>query len=211
MFPFCILQFTLRPYAQLGVDRSAIPSLLNHTAIMNELLSEIPEIVEVSEHVSQFWAGESKSVMPKEAENLIMVEEPWMNEASCGPTANLELLESKENICNLYIDGKKEFTQNSDIPPCLENITREDMEIVLLGTGSSQPSKYRNVSSILINLFSKGSLLLDCGEGTLAQLKRRLVSSNKKFHLLFLADLFTQTNFLVTDSVSRVLTMLLEV
>ncbi|GMQ08573.1 hypothetical protein CsSME_00052241 [Camellia sinensis var. sinensis] len=47
------------------------------------------------------------------------------------------------------------------------------MEIVLLGTGSSQPSKYRNVSSIFINLFSKGSILLDCGEGTLGQLKRR--------------------------------------
>ncbi|KAH9612129.1 hypothetical protein KSS87_002609 [Heliosperma pusillum] len=56
---------------------------------------------------------------------------------------------------------------------CSENISREDMEIVLLGTGSSQPSKYRNVSSIFINLFSKGGLLLDCGEGTLGQLKRR--------------------------------------
>ncbi|KAL0341995.1 UNVERIFIED_CONTAM: tRNAse Z TRZ4, mitochondrial [Sesamum calycinum] len=59
------------------------------------------------------------------------------------------------------------------LPSCLENITREEMEIVLLGTGSSQPSKYRNVSSIFINLFSKGSILLDCGEGTLGQLKRR--------------------------------------
>ncbi|KAH9618548.1 hypothetical protein KSS87_006548 [Heliosperma pusillum] len=59
------------------------------------------------------------------------------------------------------------------LPSCLENITREDMEIVLLGTGSSQPSKYRNVSSTFINLFSKGSLLFDCGEGTLGQLKRR--------------------------------------
>ncbi|KAI3955770.1 hypothetical protein MKW98_006130 [Papaver atlanticum] len=61
----------------------------------------------------------------------------------------------------------------SKLPSCLENISRDDMEIVFLGTGSSQPSKYRNVSSILINLFSKGSLLLDCGEGTLGQLRRR--------------------------------------
>ncbi|KAK9682402.1 hypothetical protein RND81_10G071500 [Saponaria officinalis] len=59
------------------------------------------------------------------------------------------------------------------LPSCFENVTREDMEIVLLGTGSSQPSKYRNVSSIFINLFSKGSMLFDCGEGTLGQLKRR--------------------------------------
>ncbi|GAB2250152.1 hypothetical protein Droror1_Dr00013511 [Drosera rotundifolia] len=59
------------------------------------------------------------------------------------------------------------------LPGCLEDITREDMEIVLLGTGSSQPSKYRNVTSIYFDLFSKGSLLFDCGEGTLGQLKRR--------------------------------------
>lgn len=59
------------------------------------------------------------------------------------------------------------------LPSCLDNARRDDLEIVLLGTGSSQPSKYRNVSSIYVNLFSKGSLLLDCGEGTLGQLKRR--------------------------------------
>lgn len=47
------------------------------------------------------------------------------------------------------------------------------MEITFLGTGSSQPSKYRNVSSIYINLFARGGMLLDCGEGTLGQLKRR--------------------------------------
>ncbi|XP_019254358.1 PREDICTED: zinc phosphodiesterase ELAC protein 2-like isoform X2 [Nicotiana attenuata] len=58
-------------------------------------------------------------------------------------------------------------------PRCLENVQRDDLEIVFLGTGSSIPSKYRNVSSIYFNLFSKGGLLLDCGEGTLAQLKRR--------------------------------------
>ncbi|CAA7057986.1 unnamed protein product [Microthlaspi erraticum] len=61
----------------------------------------------------------------------------------------------------------------SIVPSCLENIRRDDMEIVLLGTGSSQPSKYRNVSAVYIELFSRGSMLLDCGEGTLGQLKRR--------------------------------------
>ncbi|ONK80061.1 uncharacterized protein A4U43_C01F13400 [Asparagus officinalis] len=168
-----LLKFHLRPLSQLGLDHSAIPSMINHKEIVDELLTEIPEIVDVSEHVSQFWAAESKDVMPKKAENIIMVEEPWMNEASCSTKANFELVRCKESTC--LVDGieKSGVTQNFDIPPCLENITREDMEIVLLGTGSSQPSKYRNVSSIFVNLFSKGSLLLDCGEGTLGQLKRR--------------------------------------
>ncbi|KAH9624165.1 hypothetical protein KSS87_004304 [Heliosperma pusillum] len=68
---------------------------------------------------------------------------------------------------------KEPWLDEGGLPSCLKNITRQDMEIILLGTGSSQPSKYRNVSSILINLFSKGGLLFDCGEGTLGQLKRR--------------------------------------
>ncbi|ONK67177.1 uncharacterized protein A4U43_C06F16930 [Asparagus officinalis] len=160
-----LLKFHLRPYAQLGLDRSAIPSLLNHKDIVDELLSEIPEIVDISKYLRQFWTAESKSAMCKKAENITMVEEPWINEALCSPNSKLELLGSKEHL--------NATEKNSDIPPCLENITREDMEFILLGTGSSQPSKYRNVSSIFVNLFSKGGLLLDCGEGTLAQLKRR--------------------------------------
>lgn len=137
-----VKQFTLRPYAQLGFDRSNIPSQESLPEIINALHSEIPEIVDAVEHVSQLWRGsaETDERTPVE-ENNAMVEEPWLDE--------------------------------NKVPSCLENIRRDDLEIVLLGTGSSQPSKYRNVSSIYINLFSKGSMLLDCGEGTLGQLKRR--------------------------------------
>ncbi|XP_075664167.1 tRNase Z TRZ3, mitochondrial isoform X2 [Castanea sativa] len=137
-----LLKFTLRPYAHLGLDRSGIPNSATPTEIIDELVTEIPEIVDAAQCVSQFWHGsreteETTSLQDKK----VFVEEPWLNENS--------------------------------LPSCLENIRRDDLEIVLLGTGSSQPSKYRNVSSIFINLFTKGSLLLDCGEGTLGQLKRR--------------------------------------
>ncbi|KAK8936191.1 hypothetical protein KSP39_PZI013536 [Platanthera zijinensis] len=138
-----LLKFHLRPYSQLGLDRSAIPSLLNPTQIFEELHSEIPEIEDVSEHISQLWRNHNQKngCNPVKVNGRDFMEEPWISEVS--------------------------------IPACLDNVTREDMEIVLLGTGSSQPSKYRNVSSIFVNLFSKGSMLLDCGEGTLGQLKRR--------------------------------------
>ncbi|KAH7289310.1 hypothetical protein KP509_31G069800 [Ceratopteris richardii] len=59
------------------------------------------------------------------------------------------------------------------LPACLHDVSREEMEVVFLGTGSSQPSKHRNVTGIYIHLFERGGLLLDCGEGTFAQLKRR--------------------------------------
>ncbi|KAK4428125.1 tRNAse Z TRZ4, mitochondrial [Sesamum alatum] len=138
-----LLKFHLRPYANLGLDKSGIPNLSSPSEIIGELLSEIPEIRDASQQVAQFWPDNGDTSAEKasmEAETII-TEEPWLHERV--------------------------------LPSCLENITREEMEIVLLGTGSSQPSKYRNVSSIFINLFAKGSVLLDCGEGTLGQLKRR--------------------------------------
>ena len=44
--------------------------------------------------------------------------------------------------------------------------------VTFLGTGSSMPSKYRNVSGILLETAPGSWLLLDCGEGTLGQLVR---------------------------------------
>lgn len=136
-------QFHLRPYAQLGLDRSGIPEITSRPKIIEDLISEIPEIVDASKQITQLLHGNSiaNGGSTKLQANNVVMEEPWLHETA--------------------------------LPSCLEGKTREDMEIVLLGTGSSQPSKYRNVTSIFINLFSKGSILLDCGEGTLGQLKRR--------------------------------------
>lgn len=51
-------------------------------------------------------------------------------------------------------------------------------EVLFLGTGSAIPSKYRNVSSLLLrtSLDRRGSILIDCGEGTFGQLCRSLGS-----------------------------------
>lgn len=146
---FYVIQFTLRPYVNLGLDRSCIPTTASSSEIIDELQSEIPEVVEAAQHVSQLWqdCSQTKDDLIPVADHKMVIEEPWLCE--------------------------DEIT-----PACLENVRRDDLEIVLLGTGSSQPSKYRNVSSIYINLFSKGGLLLDCGEGTLGQLKRRQVYPN---------------------------------
>lgn len=46
-------------------------------------------------------------------------------------------------------------------------------EVVFLGTGSAIPSKFRNVSSVLLRLAEDRSVLMDAGEGTLGQLRRR--------------------------------------
>ncbi|KAL5822801.1 hypothetical protein ACOSQ4_020701 [Xanthoceras sorbifolium] len=138
-----LLKFTLRPHAHLGLDRTNIPSLVEPSQVMDELFSEIPSIVDAAQDVGHLWHG------PRQTK------------------------EERPSMRNNEIMIEEPWLDENRLPSCLENVRRDDLEIVLLGTGSSQPSKYRNVSSIYINLFAKGSLLLDCGEGTLGQLKRR--------------------------------------
>ncbi|KAL8644195.1 MAG: hypothetical protein Q9226_007887 [Calogaya cf. arnoldii] len=53
-----------------------------------------------------------------------------------------------------------------------QNLPSQDAEVICLGTGSSAPSKYRNVSATLLRVPGCGSYLFDCGEGTLGQLRR---------------------------------------
>ena len=53
-----------------------------------------------------------------------------------------------------------------------ENLPGAEAEIIALGTGSSAPSKYRNVSATLVHAPGYGYYLLDCGENTLGQLQR---------------------------------------
>lgn len=138
-----IVKYTLRPYAHLGLDRSCVPTKVATSEIIDQLISETPEIIEAAQRVSQLWQKTSQS--------------------------NRDIIPVPDH--KKMVDGQWLYEDSS--PNCLENIKRDDLEIVLLGTGSSQPSKYRNVSAVYINLFSKGGLLLDCGEGTLGQLKRR--------------------------------------
>lgn len=48
-----------------------------------------------------------------------------------------------------------------------------DIVMTTLGTGSSHPSKYRNVSATLMDMHADGTLLLDVGEGTYGQMFRQ--------------------------------------
>ncbi|KAG6839604.1 hypothetical protein C0991_000997 [Blastosporella zonata] len=48
-----------------------------------------------------------------------------------------------------------------------------NVKVIPLGTGSAVPSKYRNVSSTLIQIPEWGNILLDSGEGTWGQLVRQ--------------------------------------
>lgn len=59
------------------------------------------------------------------------------------------------------------------VPPEITAAGRDTMEVVFLGTGAAIPAKYRNVTGIYVHLFSRGGMMLDCGEGSFGQLVRK--------------------------------------
>jgi ribonuclease Z len=76
-----------------------------------------------------------------------------------------DYVEGLKQDLQFYQDYKSRIESSSDPAPNFPVIT-------FLGTGSAVPSKYRNVSSILVEVKLDSFLLMDCGEGTLSQLYR---------------------------------------
>ncbi|CEP15250.1 hypothetical protein [Parasitella parasitica] len=56
---------------------------------------------------------------------------------------------------------------------CSQRFPGDNVQIITLGTGSSIPAKYRNVSATLVKIPGYGSIMLDAGEGTYGQMMRR--------------------------------------
>jgi ribonuclease Z len=94
------------------------------------------------------------------------VEEPFSAEA-----ALQNFGEPGVNFIAAAIETRESLSDN---PPEKEEFPGSDVEVITLGTGSASPSKYRNVSSTLITIPGNCSILLDCGEGTVGQMKRVL-------------------------------------
>jgi len=62
------------------------------------------------------------------------------------------------------------------VPEYLRAMRPGDVELVFLGTGSAMPAKYRNVSGFFMQFGGdgySGNIMLDTGEGSLAQMIRR--------------------------------------
>ena len=80
-----------------------------------------------------------------------------------------------ENEIEFTDEFKVELVNSQEqVKIALENHQSEPEfpKVTFLGTGSSVPNKYRNVSSILIESIENSYVILDCGEGSLLQLHR---------------------------------------
>ncbi|KAF8535097.1 beta-lactamase-like protein [Trichophaea hybrida] len=84
-------------------------------------------------------------------------------------THKVSAVESGSDFLSIVNETRESLVQ---LPPKLEEFPGSDVEVCTLGTGSSVPSRYRNVSSTLVTIPDNCSILLDCGEGTIGQMKR---------------------------------------
>lgn len=98
---------------------------------------------------------------------------------SCKAEYHDSRFESIRPLCKLHLAPTIELEQHPIVLP--EHIAatlyaqptpagRTAGMVTFLGTGACIPGKYRNVSSIHVDI--AGGILLDCGEGTAGQLKR---------------------------------------
>ena len=67
---------------------------------------------------------------------------------------------------------KSDAYLSEEVPSALRALSPGDVELVFLGTGSSMPAKYRNVSGLFLDQKTRGGLIVDCGEGSFGQLCR---------------------------------------
>lgn len=116
-----------------------------------------------------------------------------------GATNLLFQYRPRKGFCSeqcVHLDGKAyvaEALEQPDVQTVLEDLHQNLREIeskvtgsietrnrfprlVFLGTGSSVPSKGRNVSGLLVHLSEDSTVMLDCGEGTSGQLYRHFGS-----------------------------------
>ncbi|CAL1709190.1 unnamed protein product [Somion occarium] len=104
----------------------------------------------------------------------------------CRPVKPPQLLDVTDNF-HPYATGEKSIPLSKPVlgafrrsrsrsrspsPSRAANEPGQDVVVVPLGTSSAAPSKYRNVSSTLIQIPNYGNILLDAGEGTWGQLIR---------------------------------------
>ncbi|KAH6897157.1 hypothetical protein B0T10DRAFT_526365 [Thelonectria olida] len=104
---------------------------------------------------------------------------PRLDLNSTEPMSFPDLLEAASSVNEEILAAAQKTQGETSDPEFLRRIEEDeadipsrDAEIIPLGTGSSIPSKYRNVSATLIRVPGYGNYLLDCGEGTLGQIRR---------------------------------------
>lgn len=157
-----LLKFHLRPFKQQGFDRSETLRKVDFDSLVDEtqtlLASKLnksftTDLVQKGHNRTEFASSAtavrslSTSSSSESTDSIKSPKRSLLNEFKNSVTETLHtvgapFLPSKETGCSL-----KEMIQVKS-----QQVTHKDYEVVFLGTGAAIPSKYRNVSSTLINM-----------------------------------------------------------
>jgi ribonuclease Z len=91
-----------------------------------------------------------------------------------------EVLSRESQDYTLACEEARRNVVNDPRSTVTETKPGDDITVTTLGTGSAIPSKYRNVSATHLDIPGVGGVLLDCGEGSLGQLRRRFGPEGKR-------------------------------
>ncbi|KAG0046168.1 hypothetical protein BGZ83_008642 [Gryganskiella cystojenkinii] len=81
--------------------------------------------------------------------------------------------DDKKQYMREYYSVAEQVIQEAEVELAkLRDFPGKDVVLTSLGTGSSIPSKYRNVSATLLDTITHGTFFLDIGEGTFGQMFR---------------------------------------
>lgn len=156
------LQFHLRPIKQQGFDRSDIPKKLD----MNSILQETQTLLADKLNVTSATGFEQRRHDRPELASLGSVRS--LSTSSTAGSRDLirnppTLRSSRNPLRDILEAVGVTFTMDSEddgvtLTELMEmkarqfSFNRQNYEVVFLGTGAALPSKYRNVSSTLVNM-----------------------------------------------------------
>ena len=140
------LKYILKPSQKAGVDDSSI-------------LRPVREVVE--EQISDICSNLKLAAAVKHPDRFSDEQPSYENEGGSQWFDISEKGSTAKPASKLLLPSSPTLS-----PP----LSPDDAVITFQGTGAACPSKYRNVSGILLQTFASGNLLLDCGEGTLSQI-----------------------------------------
>ena len=177
--------------APAGFSSSVAPAFLSASRVnarlncINEMVFPLQGTVEPEDLPSTYLRGENTLKFQLRPIASLGVDSSTVPVKVDVNTVQQEVLDSfkqqeLENEVSLPTKLQNVTMASNDLPECLQNVGREEMELVFLGTGAAQPSKYRNVTSLYTHFFDKGGFLLDVGEDTCGQLFRRFGQESKE-------------------------------
>ncbi|PRW45195.1 zinc phosphodiesterase ELAC 2-like isoform X2 [Chlorella sorokiniana] len=161
-------------------SRAAATQLQQHPALA--LLAQQPERVAAVLHLAAPGVAGSRAlrqlcqqlrpaVQGPAAGQQLLLEQPGAH----GSGQAIGHLASARTTAKLNLVSSRLFPLPAGVPLASGNAHGSGSsgpEVLFLGTGSAEPSKYRGASAIQLRLSCGQSLLMDCGEGTLGALCR---------------------------------------